>query len=456
MNRRQFLKTSMAASAVLAMPSLITSCASAAGRAKARRPKPSDRIQVGFVGFGTMAGDSLPNFLGQERVQVVAMADPVARMGNYGYKGDRTGGRLEGKDRVEAYYAEKSASGTYKGCNAYEDFREMFDKENLDAIVLSTPDHWHYPITALAARRGIHVYGQKPLSLTIGQGQKMVKAVRDSGITFQTGSQQRSSAYFRIAAEFIRNGRIGKVERIEVGLVGGHPNWSGLADRTSIEPVPEGVNMDLWLGPAPVRPYIPALFQVNWRHNFDYSGGMITDWGAHHLDIVQWALGLDTTGGPVALENVEADLPPADALYNTAKDYKFDVVYASGLRVTVSNGLPNGIRFYGENGRQIFVSRGELTMTPEDLRKEKIRPDEIRLYESNNHDKNFVDCIYSGAEPVAPVEAGHRTITISHLANIALRLGRNSIKWDPATESFSNDPKATAMLDRAMRREYAV
>ncbi|WP_404421006.1 Gfo/Idh/MocA family oxidoreductase [Nibricoccus sp. IMCC34717] len=455
MNRREFLKTSLAAGAALAVPSLLSSCASPAPR-KARRPKPSDRIQVGFVGFGTMAGDSLPNFLGQERVQVVAIADPVTEQGNYGYKGERPGGRLVGQRLTDAHYAQNTASGTYKGCRAYEDFREMFERENLDAIVLSTPDHWHYPITALAARRGIHIYGQKPLSLTIDHGKKMVEEVRRAGITFQTGSQQRSTAYFRLAAEFVRNGRIGKVERIEVGLPGGHVDYSLLGSRNKPEPVPTGFNYDLWLGPAPERPYVPALSQVNWRHNFDYSGGMVTDWGAHHLDIVQWALGLDVTGGPVAIENAVSDLPPPDALYNTPADYVFDVVYANGPRVNVSNRLPNGIRFFGENGRQIFVSRSELTMTPTELRREKIQPGEIHLYESNNHEKNFVDCIYSGQEPVAPIEAGHRTITISHLANIAIRLGRSGVSWDPVTQTIPNDAKATALMSRALRRKYAV
>jgi predicted dehydrogenase len=455
MNRREFLRTSLAAGAVLATPSLFTACASASVR-KPRRPKPSDRIQVGFVGFGTMAGDSLPNFLGQERVQVVAIADPVAEQGNYGYRGERQGGRLVGQQRTHAFYAENSASGTYKGCRVYEDFREMFERESLDAIVLSTPDHWHYPVTALAARRGIHIYGQKPLSLTIDHGKKMVDEVRRAGITFQTGSQQRSTAYFRIAAEFIRNGRIGKIERIEVGLPGGHVDYSLLGTRNKPEAVPAGFNYDLWLGPAPERPYVPALSQVNWRHNYDYSGGMITDWGAHHLDIIQWALGLDISGGPVAIENAVADLPPPDALFNTPADYVFDVVYANGPRVHVSNRLPNGIRFIGENGRQLFVSRSELTTTPSDLRKEKIRPEEVHLYESNHHEKNFVDCIYSGQEPVAPIEAGHRTITISHLANIAIRLGRSGVSWDPLTQTIPNDTKATALLGRALRRRFAV
>ncbi|MDX2186933.1 MAG: Gfo/Idh/MocA family oxidoreductase [Opitutaceae bacterium] len=454
MNRRTFLKGSLAASAALALPSLLTSCASTSR--KARRPKPSERIQVGFVGFGTMAGDSLPNFLGQERVQVVAIADPVTEMTNYGYRGDRVGGRLVGQKRTEAYYSEHSQSGTYKGCRVYEDFRDMFESESLDAIVLSTPDHWHYPITALAAKRGIHIYGQKPISHSINQGKKMVEAVRKSGITFQTGSQQRSSAYFRIAAEFVRNGRLGKVERIEVGLPGGHQDYSLLASRNTPEPVPAGFNYDLWLGPAPERPYIPALSHVNWRHNFDYSGGLISDWGAHHLDIVQWALGLDVTGGPVAIENAVADLPAPDALYNTPPNYVFDVVYANGLRVNVSNRLPNGIRFFGENGKQIFVSRNELTMTPTELRKEKIQPGETRLYESNHHEKNFIECIYSGQEPVAPIEAGHRTITIAQLANIAIRLGKPGVQWDPATQTIPNDPKATALMDHPLRRKYSV
>jgi len=451
LNRRHFLKTSTVAAVGLALPSLV-SC-STLGRG--RRPPPSERIQLALIGFGTIAYTTVPNFLGDDRVQIVAVADPVSDLPNYGYAGELRGGRLVGQKMVEAHYGQQKPSGVFKGCRVYEDFRELLEKEDMDAINVSTPDHWHCAVALHAARKGKHIYGQKPLACTIAEGRRMAEEVRKSGITWQTGSQQRSTADFRTAAEFIRNGRLGKLQGIKIGLPGGHTDWSHLADRTQPETPPNELNFDLWLGPAPQRAYVPALLQLNWRHNWDFSGGMVTDWGAHHLDIVQWALGQDTSG-PVRIEIISAQLPPPTALYNTATEFNFDVVYADGVRVNVSDKHPNGILFEGENGKTIFVNREKLEMTPAELRKDKIRDDEIHLYKSKMHERNFVDCIYDGNVTAAPVEAAHRTITISHLANIAMRLGRTKLAWDPRIEKVVDDAPANAMLSRPMRAPYAI
>jgi hypothetical protein len=253
----------------------------------------------------------------------------------------------------------------------------------------------------------------------------------------------------------VRNGRIGKLKSVRVGLPGGHSDWSLLASRKKPEKVPAGLDFDLWLGPAPERPYIPALQQMNWRHNFAFSGGMITDWGAHHLDIVQWALDMDSSG-PARVEIRSAVLPPADAVYNTVPEYDFDVIYANGVRVNVSDKHPNGILFEGEDGRTIFVSRDRIETTPEELRRQRIEDGEIRLYESKMHERNFIDCIYSGAPTVTPIEVSHRTISISHMANIAIRLGRTALDWSPELERFVGDAEADKLLTRPMRRRYAV
>jgi predicted dehydrogenase len=450
--RRSFLKSSALLAAGAALSGL-AGCASY-GPKTPRRPKAGERINLGIIGFGTIAQDTIYNFLGDERVQVIAVADPVAELPNYGYQGERTGGRLVGKRQVEAYYAEQ-AKGGYRGCRVYEDFRQMFSREDLDAVVINTPDHWHCAAAVLAARRGLHIYGQKPLALTVGEGRRMADEVARAGIIWQTGSQQRSSAYFRTAAEFIRNGRLGKLSHVTVNLPGGHKDWSQLGSRKSPEPVPAGVNYDLWLGPAEERPYIPALFQLNWRHNFAFSGGMITDWGAHHLDIVQWALGMDRSG-PSRVEIRSAVLPPENDVYNTVPEFNFDVIYPGGVRVQVGNQGPNGIVFHGEDGRTLTVDRNGLTTTPEELRRQRIRDGEIRLYESRLHERNFVDGIYTGAETITPIEVGHRSITLSHLANIAIRLGRSSLDWDPASERVLNDEKANALLTRPMRAAYRV
>lgn len=448
--RREFLKRSaLAASGLIVLPSLLTSCNSP-GRRRVRRPGPADRINLGVIGFGTQAHACVPTFLGDPRLQVVAVADPITDLGHYGYRGELRGGRLVGQRLVEAHYAEWKDGGGFKGCRVYEDFREMLDREDLDAVYISTPDHWHCAATLHAAKRGLHVYGQKPLSLTVAEGRRMASAVADAGITFQTGSQQRSSVHFRTACEFVRNGRIGRVQHVKIGFSGGHTNWSGLASRNQPEPVPPELNYDLWLGPAPQRPYVPALLQLNWRHNWDYSGGFVTDWGAHHLDILQWALGEDS-GGPVRIENVRATLPVQTAVYNTPTAFSFDVVYANGVRASVSDSHRNGVHFTGEGGREIFVARGVLEMTPRELARQKIEAGEIRLPVSPLHERDFVDRIYDGGAPIAPCEVGHRSITIAHLANIAIRLGRSTLQWDPATERITGDDAASAMLSRPSR-----
>lgn len=452
LSRRAFLRHSaLAATSLWTFPTLLA----ANPGSRVRRPGAADRITLGVIGFGTQSHACVPNFLSDPRLQVVAVADPVSELPNYGYKGELHGGRLVGQRLVEAHYAEWKDSGSFKGCRVYEDFREMLDREDLDAVYISTPDHWHCPAALHAIRRGKHVYGQKPLSLTVSEGRRMAQAVAEAGVTFQTGSQQRSSVHFRTACEFIRNGRIGRVQHVKIGFSGGHKNWSGLADRNKPEPVPAELNYDLWLGPAPERPYIPALLQLNWRHNWDFSGGFVTDWGAHHLDILQWALGEDA-GGPVLIENVQATLPAQTDVYNTPTAFSFDVVYANGVRANVSDSHRNGLHFEGEDGRSIFVARGILEMTPKELARQKIEPGEIRLPESPLHEKDFVDRIYDGGTPIAPVEVGHRSITIAHLANIAIRLGRQRLQWDPVREEIIGDPAASAMLSRPSRKGFEI
>ncbi|MCX7006862.1 MAG: Gfo/Idh/MocA family oxidoreductase [Kiritimatiellaeota bacterium] len=452
LNRRSFLKSSAAVAAGLALPSLVSSCSTLA---RAKRPAPSQRINLAIIGYGTIAHSTTPNFLADDRVQIVAIADPVSDLPNYSYQGELRGGRLVGQKIVEAHYAQQAASGKFKGCRVYEDFRELLAREDVDAINISTPDHWHCAVAVYAARKGKHIYGQKPLALTVSEGRRISDETVRAGVTWQTGSQQRSTEYFRTAAEFVRNGRLGKIQGIKIGLPGGHSDWSKLAARNKPETPPKELNYDLWLGPAPERPYIPALLQLNWRHNWDFSGGMITDWGAHHVDIMQWALGMDASG-PVAIENIRATLPPQTELYNTPTDYNFDIAYANGIRANVSNKHPNGLLFEGENGRSLFVSREKLEMNPADLRKEKIRDNEIHLYKSKLHERNFVDCIYDGKPTITPAEVSHRSITVGHLANIAIRLGRERIAWDPAAEKVVNDAAANAMLTRPMRAAYAI
>ncbi len=444
-SRRKFIAS---ASAAIAFPMIVPSSVLGLGK----RPAPSNRINVACIGYGTIAMVTTPSFLRDDRVQLVAVADPNRKSGNYGYSGRKQGGRLVGRQAVNEYYANAEGRLNYKGCRAYEDFRVMLDREDIDAVNISAPDHWHAAMAVYCANRKVHVYGQKPLSLTVDEGRKMARAVAKNKITWQTGSQQRSEIYFRMAVEFVRNERIGKLRTIRMGLPGGRQDFNQMGDWQSPEPIPAGLNYDLWEGPAPHREYRPALLPLNWRHNFDYSGGMITDWGAHHVDIAQWAMDMDSSG-PVKLDNFRSNLPDSNEIFNTATEYHFKCTYENGVKMIVSdtNEHPQGITFEGEDGKSIFVTRGKIEMNPRELIREKIREDEIRVYKSTNHIGNFLDCIQSGEATAATIEASHRSISICHLANIALRLGRESLEWDPKRERVLNDDAANKMLSRRLR-----
>jgi predicted dehydrogenase len=437
LSRRSFLTGT---GALAAMPTIIGSgCVSAR---YAKRPLPSERLNVGFIGYGTMGHDNMGNFLNNDHVQVVGVCDPNKEAPLYGYNAERLGGREAGRRNVNAFYAQQAGRTSYDGCETFSDFRELVDQPGLDAVAICTPDHWHAVMAIWAARKGKHIYCQKPMSLAIGQGQAMVREVAKAGVTFQVGSQQRSDTYFRMACEFVRNGRIGKLQRIEIGMPGGYTAWGKKDADLSETPLSEPpecfgeAGFNLWLGPARKRPFTPAIHRpLSWRWNLDYSGGQITDWGAHHFDIMQWALARDGSG-PVAIENLRSDMPSPDKSWNTAAHYSFEVVYADGTRAFVSDQFENGLRFVGEGGKEIFVYRGKLEMKPDGLIREKLRPEEEHLYVSGQHEKNFVECVFSGKETITPCAVGHRSITIAHLANAGLRLGLKRVQWDPKAENY--------------------
>ena len=459
LSRRGFLS---GVGALAAMPTLIGSgCVSSK---YAKRPLPSERLNVGFIGYGTMGHDNMGNFLNNDHVQVVGVCDPNREAPLYGYNAERLGGREAGKRRVNEFYAQQSGRVAYSGCQTFTDFRELLNKPGLDAVVIATPDHWHAVQAIWAARKGKHIYCQKPMSLAIGQGQAMVREVAKAGVTFQVGSQQRSDTYFRMACEFVRNGRIGKLQRIEIGMPGGYTPWGKKPEELSEVPLaqpPESfgeAGFDLWLGPARKRPFTPAIHRpLTWRWNLDYSGGQITDWGAHHFDIMQWALGKDGSG-PVAIENLKSDMPSPDKIWNAAAHYSFEIVYGDGTRAFVSDTFDNGVRFFGEAGKEIFVTRGKLEMKPDGLIREKIKPEETHLYVSGQHEKNFVECVYSGAKTITPCEVGHRSITISHLANAGLRLGLKRVQWDPQAEKYVGPgaDEASRLMLAPMRGEWSL
>ena len=257
---------------------------------------------------------------------------------------------------------------------------------------------------------------------------------------------------FRKACEIVRNGRIGRLKRVLCGLPGGTPDYGKTGDRQDPEPVPEGFNYDMWLGPAPDAPYAPGRCHVNFRWILDYSGGQITDWGGHHPDIAQWGMGTELTG-PVAIRNGQAQWAK-EKLWNTATDYTFDAVYENGVTLTISSRVRSGVTFEGTDG-WVWVNRGAIEASPEGLLDYTPGPGEIALYHSENHYRNFIDCVLSRKEPIAPIEQAHRSITIAHLGNISLRLGRD-LKWDPKAERVIGDDTANGMLARQLRKPWKI
>jgi predicted dehydrogenase len=281
----------------------------------------------------------------------------------------------------------------------------------------------------------------------------MSSAVSRSHVVFQTGSQQRSDAKFRRACELVRNGRIGAIKKVRVGMPGGRTDYAKTGDHKKPERVPEGFDYDFWLGPAPEAPYAPARCHVNFRWIYDYSGGNVTDWGGHHPDCAQWGMGTEMTG-PVEIRGAKAEFAP-DPLWNTATEYYFEAVFENGIPMIVSNNERMGVTFEGTEGK-IYVNRGKLEADPAAILDSKIGPDGIHLYKSDDHFRNFIDCVKSRGPTAAPVEVAHRSITICHLGNIAMRLKREKLRWDPRTEQIIGDDEAAKMLSRAYRSPWTL
>jgi len=295
-------------------------------------------------------------------------------------------------------------------------------------------------------RRGKDVHAQKPLAYTIEEGRAICNAVEKYGVVWQTGSQQRSESNFRYACELVRNGRIGKVHTVKVGL----PNTNSIHDEgTSPAPVPEGFDYDMWLGPAPKVPYCPGRCHWNFRWISDYSGGQITDWAGHHCDIAHW--GMDTElSAPVEIEG--EGIWPTGPLYDTVENYRFVCKYAEGFTMIVAGAFPRGVRFEGDQG-WVFVRRRGLDAQPKSILKSVIGPNEIHLYKSNDHKQNFLDCVRSRSKTVAPADVAHHSIMVGHLGVAAIKLGRK-LKWDNKLERFINDDEANRLLSRPMRSPW--
>lgn len=426
LNRREFLRRGAAAlGAVAAVPAIVPSTVFGA-------TAPSNRITMGMIGMGLMMGGHFRSMLGRSDVQVLAVCDVDKRK------------REGAKQQAERKYAEKMASGEYKGCDAYLEYEEVCARSDIDAVFVITPDHWHAMCSLAAIKAGKDVYCQKPMTLTIKEGRLMSDACRQYGTVFQVGSQQRSEWAFRKACELVRNGRIGKVHTIYTRL-GQFAPPATLPE----QPIPEGFDYDRWLGPTPWYPYneerVKGNYGGGWRRFWEYGSRKNGDWGAHHFDIIQWALGMDNSG-PVKF------VPKGWNGYEYQTHY-----YTDGTRVLRDHDTRGGhmIQFIGTEG-EVMVSRGgRIDTTPAELVQQPLMPSETHLYESNNHEGNWIDCIRTRKTPICDVEIGHRTATICHLSGIAERLGR-PIHWDPVEEKILDDPAAARWFDRPRRAPYVL
>ena len=415
-SRREFLKGSAAvAGAAIVWPAIVPSSVFGAGA-------PSNRITMGCIGLGGKGSGNMKSFKGKSECEVVAVCDADT-------------GHLENALKTAGLNANA----------AYTDFREVLARDDIDAVSVATPDHWHVLISVTAVRSGKDVFCEKPLTLTIGGGRVLADEAKRYGRIVQTGSQQRSGSEFRFACELVRNGRIGKLHTMRVGISGNNrkcpPTWEA-------EPIPDGFDYDMWLGPAPWEPYTTQRCHYQFRFILDYSGGQMTNWGAHYLDIAQWGNAADDTG-PVEIAG-SGDFPKT-GLFTTAQNENIEYTYANGVKLFLKSGSGH-TRFEGTEG-WVDVKRGKIGAEPKSLLTSVIAPDEIHLYESKDHKQNFLDCIKSRKDTICTAEIGHRSASVCHLGNIAMQLGRK-LRWDPKAEQFINDSAANNMLTRAMRAPW--
>lgn len=438
--RRNFLKTVSKSSACVgvatALPTIVPSYVFGADA-------PSEKLNVGIIGVGWRGTDHLNMCRRNPNIQIAAISDVdrpyllrARKILDDEYEVDRElitgrGGSM------------KRAEMPAKAVEAYAEYERLLDRKDIDAVTIAVPDHWHARLYIDAMQAGKDVYGEKPLSLTLNQGRDIVRVARSTGRIFQTGSQQRSDDKFRTACEYVRSGRLGKITHVDV-RIGGAPQTEGVPN----EPIPDGLNWERLLGPAPLVPYNPLRCHVTFRWFFEYSGGMVTDWGAHHLDIMQWGLGMDGSG-PLSVEGT-AEVKPG--YYNTFTGFDFTFEYPNDIKVYFNNKGGNGITFHGPKG-SIFVTRGRIKADPDDILSVPLTASDVHLYKSNDHMQNWVDCVKSRELPIADVEIGHRSVSCSHLANICGHLKRK-LYWDAKNELFINDPSANKMLSRDERAPY--
>lgn len=442
--RRGFLKGSvLCIGGAAGFPAVIPSAA----LGKEGQPAPSNRVVIGCIGMGVQGMGNMRTFRGNNETLIAAVCDVHETQ------------RIAARDEVNAHYRNTD-------CTAYRDFRELMARKDIDAVQITAPDHWHPLMAIEAARQGKHLYCEKPLGWSVRAAQAVRKAVKESGVTFQFGTQQRSSAKFRTACELVRNGKIGKLQTILIGVPG---SWT--CPLQPAEPVPPELDFDLWLGPAPraeycyqrCRPYTQKGGYSVWYSISDYCMGMIGNWGIHHLDIAQWANGSDLSG-PVEVEGTGTF--PTGMLTDAATQWQVTSRYANGVTLVhmddgtsrkhpqQQGGHGHGVMFLGSEG-WVHVDRARMDAEPKSLLKPIFGPDDVRLYKSDNHHVNFVDAVKGRVKPAAPIDVAFCSDAISNLQQIAIKLKRK-LRWDPAKETFIGDDEASALLDRPMRAPWKI
>jgi len=404
---------------------------------RGEKPAPSNRITLGVVGCGWQGPSNTKAFLALDDCQVVAACDLDKQ-------------HLDDQVRtINEHYKNED-------CRAYHDYRELLARKDIDAVMLAVPDHWHALVAVEAARQGKDIYGEKPLAKTIAEQQAIVRAVRKHGRIWQTGSWQRSVSNFHKAAEIVRNGLIGKVTLVEVGLPGGHTDFAKTGDRMTPTPPPPELDYETWIGPSQMMPYICARVHKNWRWNYNTGGGQLMDWIGHHCDIAHWGLDFDRSG-PSEVEG-HGEFPASDAVWNTCTKYRIELQYPKDVKMTIAGGYPEikgGTKWIGTDG-WVWVDRGKFEGSNPEWQDYRQLPDELRkvkLYESSNHQRNFLDCVKSRQPTITPVETAHHSAIPGHLGLIAMLTGRK-IKWDVEREKIIDDREAGKLLGREYRKPW--
>ena len=422
-SRRLFLRSSVATAAASAfniVPAHVLG-----------QQAPSNKIAMAMIGVGGMGSGNMNSFLHLDDVVVRIVCDVNTQ-------------KMESaKKKVDTSYSNTD-------CQMIKDFREVCSRKDIDAVMIATPDHWHAYVGTFAARHGKDIYGEKPFTHDLLEGRALVNAVKQHGRIWQTGSWQRSSSEMRRAVELVRNGRIGKITHVEVGLPAGRSLHVQAAVPNA--QIPDGLDWNFWLGPAPFCTF-QGVYDWDWRWVLEWGGGQMMDWIGHHADIAQWGLNRDTSG-PVSIEGYAPF--ESDGIYDSPKTYRYTCRYDDGIELTVadSSQISMGAKWHGESGEWVYVNRGRFDASTPKIRDSKIEAGELRLG-SPGHHRNFIDCVKTRATTLTPAEVAHRSARIGHLGQIAMLTGRK-IAWDPSKEQILNDPAAAALLGRTPRGPWAL